>query len=180
MGTSPTYTDADKGIAIWESGAVISLLLNVHDKEYRLHPNPAKVSEANLAKFLHLQQYILATVYPYVASLFIHTLQPDDKQDKTYVATAKDKWNSLLAPTLMSFLGDSKFFIGESISAIDLLVAKPLNNADALGLLEAFPSLLALLREVQSLPSFAVAYNNPQSHSCPECRSLVLVPGDKD
>ena len=162
MGTSPAFTDEQEGIAIWESGAVLSYILQVYDNTYELHPNPQSCSKSELAKFLHLQQFIIATVYPFVASLYIHTLKPVEEQDKNYVQAAKEKFITLLAPTLMTFLqseeDDGPFFFSK-ISAIDYLVAKPLNNAKDLGLLDSFPELRNLLERIQSLPSFDVAYN---------------------
>jgi len=162
MGTSPAFTDEHEGIAIWESGAVLSYILQVYDTTYELHPNPQSCSKMELAKFLHLQQFIIATVYPFVASLYIHTLKPVEEQDEKYIQAAKEKFITLLAPTLMTFLhseqDDGPFFFSK-ISAIDYLVAKPLNNAKDLGLLDSFPELENLLERIQSLPSFAVAYN---------------------
>ena len=181
MGTSPTLTDPQEGIAIWESGAVLTYLLECYDKDFQLSPRPGNSSLADRAKFLHLQQYILATVYPFVASLYIHTLKPKEDQDHAYVELSKAKWKNLLAPTLASFLGDSTYFMGDmNLSAIDLLVAKPLSNAHSLGILQEFPTLFALLEKAMSRPSFAMAYNPPSvptdNNNSQEGRSLVLAP----
>lgn len=175
MGTSPAFVDESNGIAIWESGAVLSYLLEVYDPDYKLHPSPSS-PRLERANFLHLQQYIIATVYPFVASLFIHTLKPEEEQDKDYVETAKDKWRTLLAPTLTKFLGDSKYFMGDQISAIDFLVTKPLGNADSLGLLDQsdFPGLRAVYDEIRSMPSYQLAYKAGKKVG--RCRSMVLIP----
>lgn len=177
MGTSPTLTD--DGIAIWESGAVLTWLLEQYDNDYKLSPQPGVASPADRAKFLHLQQYILTTVYPFVASLFIHTLKPLAELDTAYVELSKSKWRTLLAPTLVGFLGDSAFFMGNKLSAVDLLVAKPLRNAHSLGVLEEFPSLYALFQTIQSLSSYETAYSPPQKKtddSSTQSRSLILAP----
>lgn len=175
MGTSPTFVDESNGIAIWESGAVLTYLLEVYDPDYKLHPSPSS-SKLERANFLHLQQYIIATVYPFVASLFIHTLQPEEEQDKDYVENAKDQWRTLLAPTLTKFLGDSRFFMGDNISAIDYLVTKPLGNADSLGLLDEndFPGLRAVYEEIRKTPSYQLAYTT--NRKVGTRRSLVLLP----
>jgi glutathione S-transferase len=127
---------------------------------------------------LHLQQYILATVYPFVATLYIHTLKREGDQDQAYVENAKDKWRTLLAPTLIRFLGDAPYFMGETLSVIDLLAAKPLNNAHSLGMLSEFPTLHAVLKKVYSLPSFAKAYSEKEEAPCIECRSMLMMPGN--
>jgi glutathione S-transferase len=74
MGTSPAFTDDKEGIAMWESGAVLSYILQMYDTSYQLHPNPKSCSNLEFAKFLHVQQFITATLYPFIASLYIHTL----------------------------------------------------------------------------------------------------------
>ena len=206
MGSSPAFTDEGNHIAIWESGAVLTYLLELYDTSYQLHPQipplvvvGKQVSSTSKKKeradFLHLQQYIIATVYPFVASLFIHTLKPAEEQDKTYVESAKGKWKTLLAPTLSKFLGDSKFFVGDKLTAVDLLVAKPLGNAHSMGLLteEEFPTLYTLFKNIESMPSFTKAYSQPPTTTTTadqnknetveqpkEGRSFVLRPGDDD
>lgn len=180
MGTSPTYTDEDKGIAIWESGAVLTFLFSQHDRDYKLHPNPATAAPADYAKFLHLQQYLLATVYPFLATLIIHTLKPKEEQDDNYVETSKRTWKTLMAPTLKKCLGDSDYFMGQSMSAIDLLAAKPLNNAHSMGLLAEFPTLHKVFHRIHCLPSFSKAYGGKRTSHCLECRSFIFVPGQKD
>eukprot|EP00567_Pseudictyota_dubia_P001838 CAMPEP_0197468790 /NCGR_PEP_ID=MMETSP1175-20131217/66268_1 /TAXON_ID=1003142 /ORGANISM="Triceratium dubium, Strain CCMP147" /LENGTH=250 /DNA_ID=CAMNT_0043004909 /DNA_START=20 /DNA_END=772 /DNA_ORIENTATION=+ len=198
MGSSPTFVDEERSIGIWESGAVLTYLLEEHDKEYRLHPRPGVASPGDRArflhvqqyitataypfvdraKFLHVQQYITATAYPFVASLFLHTLKPADEQDPKYIETATGKWKTLLAPTLECFC-DGPFFMGDKMSAIDFLVAKPLNNAAAMGVLEEFPKLNKLFQKVKCLPSFAKAYG-VEVNTCSECekrRSMLMLPG---
>lgn len=180
MGTSPTLTDEENGIAIWESGAVLTYILTTMDPEYRLHPNPQTCSEIDLANFLHIQQFIIATVYPFLASLFIHTLQPAEKQDPKYVESAKETFQTRLGPVLDKFLGEGPYFLGDSISAIDYLIAKPLNNAHALGLLkQEFPTLCELFQRIRCLPSFEVAYQVDVIDEC-NCRGLRLVPATLD
>jgi hypothetical protein len=80
----------------------------LYDVEHKLHP-PLSSSAKDRATFLHLQQYIIATVYPFLASIFIHTLKPTDEQDVALIACAKEKFTALLGPTLVKFLGSSEY-----------------------------------------------------------------------
>jgi glutathione S-transferase len=168
MGTSPTLTDSEVGFTIWESGAILTYLLTTYDTEYRLHPNPVTTSKTDLAKFSHIQQFIIATAYPFLASLYTHVLQNPGIEDD-YVKNAKSKFRSLLGPVLQDFLGDSDFFLGSNISAIDFLVAKPLSNADSLGLLEDFPALSRILQRIKCHRTFATAYEVDVEDHC-NCR----------
>ena len=171
MGTSPTYCDGP--LKIWESGAVLQYLLEQHDPFNKYHPARRTPKRA---VYLHIQQYILATVYPFVATLYLHTLRPKDQQDAEYVKSATHKWKTLLAPTLESFV-EGPFFLGRLVMAIDFLVAKPLTNAESMGLLREFPKLYKIYQCIESLPSYSVAYRAPPSVTdCAECRSLLLLP----
>jgi len=153
MGTSPGFSDGP--LNIWESAAVLTHVLEMHDREHKLHPPPCS---ALRPKFLWLQSLVIATVYPFVASLFLHTLKPEEDQDPAFVASGKARWRESLAPVLVSALGEQPFLLGERLSAVDLLLAKPLRNANGLGVLEEFPTLAKHFHRVSELPSFATAY----------------------
>lgn len=188
MGTSPTLTDADRDIVMYESGAILSYLLEEYDVKHEFHPPVGSTPEERTrrASYLFLQTYILATVYPFVASLFIHTLQPEENQDAAYLEVAKSKWRTLLGPTLTIWMDKTEgdyFLGGNSLSAIDLLICKPLNNANSMGELEQFPRLKQLFDKVRVLPSFGKAYDiidrkaaMQDAAAWPSGRSFVLVP----
>ncbi|CAB9500182.1 glutathione Stransferase [Seminavis robusta] len=188
MGTSPTFVDAKEGIDIWESGAVMMYLLEAYDTKCVLHPDTKIAPKRDHANYCHLCQYVTATVYPFLSSLFLHTLEPADQQDPVYLQTGRDTFKTKLGPTLAKFLGDKPFFMGDKLSAVDLLVAKPLNNAHSLNLLkDDFPTLQHLFCKIKSRPSFAIAYNLPlppadddaTTHDEECCRrSMVLLPSE--
>jgi glutathione S-transferase len=183
MGTSPAFQDGD--IVMWESGAILTYLLEKYDTEHKLHPaclstESTAEQEAVRAKFLHVQQFIIATAYPFMASLYVHTFKPLDKQDTAYVESAKQKWQNILGPILEKWLGDGPYFLGDQVSAVDFLVAKPLNNTNSMGLLTDFPSLKALFERIRSRSSFTAAYEGMPPVSDVESgepkRSILLVP----
>jgi glutathione S-transferase len=186
MGTSPAFQDG--AIIIWESGAVLTYLLERYDTENKLHPaclSTESTAEqiANRTKFLHLQHYIISTVYPFMASLLIHTFKPLDDQDVNYVESAKEKWKNSFGPVLEKWLAEGPYFLGDQVSAVDFLAAKPLNNANSMGLLKDFPSLQAFFERMRSRPSFASAYTSMPSNSAGNNdgevkRGMILVPGN--
>jgi glutathione S-transferase len=187
MGTSPTFTDdssTELPIAIWESGAVFTYVLEVYDTSFKLHPQPGPTPQQrhDRAKFLHVQQFITATVYPFMASLHIHAiLNPKEQHDEAYIKKGKDTWRNQLAPVLAAALGDNPYFMGNRISAVDMLAAKPLNNASSLGLLDELPCLplKQLFHQVRCRPTFGIAYGEDLSEQeCVACRSMVLLPGE--
>lgn len=187
MGTSPAFQDTDLDISMWESGAVLDYLLERYDKLNQFFPAPNNEHSTPetimaRAKYLQLKQFIIATVYPFIASMFIHSLKNKGEIDDEYMMAAKHKCHTVLGPVLTKWLGDGQYFLGDRISAVDFLVAKPLNNAKAMGLLGDFPELAALFERVSNRPTFVLAYEsleaaaskNPSHH--PNDQSIVLVP----
>ena len=183
MGTSPAYVhenhSIDGSIKIFESGAILSWILEEYDTDHAIHPAPRQPGRSS---FIFLQQYIVATVYPFLATLYLHSLKPKEEQDSTYVNQSKQKFVTLLGPTLESQkIGDGDWMIGgKNPSAVDYLLAKPLGNADSLGLLDDFPSLKNILKKIQARPSYCEAYGteckNNSSNKKGEMRSLILIP----
>jgi glutathione S-transferase len=183
MGTSPAFQDTDLGITMWESGAVLDYLLECYDVQNRFHPAPTDEHSSPeqiraRAKYLQLKQFIIATVYPFIASLYVHSLKDKDQQDKKYMAAAKQKCRTVIEPVLLEWLGDGPFLLGDRISVVDFLAAKPLMNAKALSLLSGFPALEALLERVSNRPTYKEAYESigDKSVSRPVDQSIVLVP----
>jgi glutathione S-transferase len=171
MGSSPAFQDGDT--ILWESGAVLNYLLEEYDTEYKLYAPPRS---AKRAKYLHLQQFIIATIYPFVASLYIHSLKDKSEQDESCVTSAKEKWRDLLAPILIKWLGDGPYFLGDQLSVVDLLTSKPLSNINSMGMLGETPTLKALFDDISARPSFQRAYGSTQAiPDQPESRTFALV-----
>ena len=63
--------------------------------------------------------------------------------------THRNRVSSLRAP----------FLCVAGLTAVDLALAKPLGNAQAVGLLEAFPSLKAHYERISARPSHLLAYS---------------------
>ena len=202
MGTSPAFTFQD--IVIWESGAILDYLLETYDTNYTWHPAPITPSSTSIqrtrrAHYLQWKQYILATVYPFVASLYIHTLKPINEQDSAYLEQATIKWKTVLGPILTQWLlqGGGTYCLGGKMSVIDLLLAKPLSNIHAMGLFvknnnnnnnnqqgNAFVELQTLFETISSRPTFAQAYEpsnltKDKTETDPQQRSIVMVPSKK-
>lgn len=213
MGTSPAYVDSDLDIIMYESGAIIDYILELYDPNHQLHPAPVDPSSTSLAtvslrafkkddkvllrkrsKYLQLKQYIIATVYPMVASLYLHSLKPLLDQDPQYMEQAKSKWLNVIGPVLVKALGDSQFFMDDtenlrkttskgknsyaysSPSAIDYLIAKPLTNLNQMGLLQPFPTLKALFDRIAVRPTYKRSYTVGGAVDVGEISSSTVPP----
>lgn len=182
MGTSPTFHDTELDITIWESGAVLTYLLEKYDTEYQFHPRTmtrqsTALEVQNRAKYLHIKQYIIATAYPFIAAMYIHSLKPFDEQDVGYMSAARHKCATVFCPLFTKWLGSGPYFLGDDISAVDFLAIKPLRNLDSMNLLEKdFPSLYEFFERVSNRPTYVEAYNDELDMSTLRDRSIVMVP----
>lgn len=182
MGTSPTFHDSELDITIWESGAVLTYLLERYDTEYQFHPRSmTRLSTAqemqNRTKHLHIKQYIIATAYPFIAAMYIHSLKPIEEQDQGYMTAAKHKCTTIFCPLLTKWLGSGPYFLGDDISAVDFLAVKPLRNLHSMNLLEEyFPSLYEFFERVTNRPTYIEAYSDELDMSTIRDRSIVMVP----
>lgn len=191
MGTSPAFHDSRDEITLWESGAILDYLLERYDTKYQLHVrpivstiNPSRrdgrmsrrrhTTNSNIikkrAKYLQLKQYIIATVYPFVASMYLHTLKDIDEQDAIYLRNAREKWRTVIGPVLSQLIdADGPYYFGNQVTAIDYLVMKPLTNIRDLDLLQQFPKLQALFDQISRRPTYDIAYRKgmllPYQHS---------------
>lgn len=186
MGTSPAFQCTKMGLCMRESGAILDFLLERFDPEHKFHPAPTTVDSTaeecrTRTKYLQLKQFIIATVYPFIASMYIHSLQsPGGKLDEEYMESAKKKCHACMGPALAMALGDGPYFLGDQISAIDFLAAKPLGNAHALGLLDEAPPLIELLERIKERPSYVMAYEGGLSQGSEELAPLVSEPDDQE
>jgi glutathione S-transferase len=181
MGTSPAFHDTDLDITIWESGAVLTYLLERYDTEHQFYPKPihSLSTEDDIkarSKFLHVQQYIIATVYPFIAAAYLHSLKPVDEQDSDYMATAKRKCISIFGPVLTKWLGDGPYFLGNDISAVDFLAIKPLRNLQGLGWFQEFPALEEFFERITNRLTYLEAYDGLDAKSVIRDQSMVLIP----
>jgi hypothetical protein len=135
MGKSPAFAHDESDIAIWESGSVITYLLETYDTNFALlYPLPGTATKAERAKFLQSQQSI-------VASVCIRTFKKKSKM-KTMLIMPRTNGEPCWLPH------------GVKMSAVDLLTAKPLNKANSLGMLADFPTLNALFQNIRCMLSF--------------------------
>ena len=144
-------TPASDGQVVVESSCIMQYLL-----EQQETPLSVGVGEPGRAQFLSLLTFASATLKPLVSNRIFLAKLTD--QPGAGIAAATATFNDKVAPFLVSALGDSDFFVAGRLTAVDLAMAKPLGNADALGLLDAFPALKAHYERVSARPSHALGY----------------------
>lgn len=146
----PALRIADDQVVV-ESSCIMQYLLEQHET-----PLSVGVGEPGRAQYLSLLTFASASLKPLVSNqIFLAKLthQPD-----AGIATATNLFNEKVAPFLVSALGNSDFFVADRLTAVDLVMTKPLGNANTLGLLEPFPALKAHYERISSRPSHALGY----------------------
>jgi hypothetical protein len=135
MGTSPAFQDGE--IIIWEFGAVLTYLLERYDTEHKLHPaclSTESTAEQDIArtKFLHLQHYIISTVYPHLWRRFSYS-HLQCLTNRMPITLNRPKKSELL------WSSSEKVKVGLLSQATSiggrLWRRNPLNNANSMGLL---------------------------------------------
>lgn len=164
MGTCPAYHDTSNHLHLWESGAILDYLLEVYDTAGRFHPIQTNHTSAGTkqhlrrAEFRNQQQFLLATFYPFVSALYLHSRKPKAQQDAAFLHSAITKCRQVYCPVMAGWLADDNYLQGNTISAVDFIAAKPLGNLYEMGVLTAFPRLVALYQRVRERPSYGLAY----------------------
>ena len=139
------------GQVVVESSCIMQYLLEQHET-----PLSVGVGEPGRAQFLSLLTFACASLKPLVSNQIFLAKLTD--QPEAGIAAAMATFNGKVAPFLVSALGDSDFFVAGRLTAVDLAMAKPLGNANALGLLDGFPALKAHYERVSARPSHALGY----------------------
>ena len=144
------------GSLITESGAIISLLLEVTGE-------CAAWSAVQRTKMWESIFYTGTTVFPVVVKAYLKTIE---EQDATYVEEAQKTFVETVAPLLIrqhSLCPEGPWLLSasgvEGPTAADFVLAKPLGNARAMGWLAEFPAREAWLDRVKKLPSYEKAYS---------------------
>ena len=181
--TTPSNHLNDQQPILWESGAILDYLLETYDTKYQLHaPPPSNNAPVDSdrprrIKYLQLKQFLIATVYPFAAKTFCDVMIYHKNTDSCEAAHIQ--WRKVLGPVLTRFLGRGPYLLGDKVSALDFLIAKPLSNANGLGWLdsteddEGFPKLKRLLERMQARPSYTLAYNSGLAQALAETTASV-------
>eukprot|EP00937_MAST-01D_sp_MAST-1D-sp2_P006344 g6344.t1 len=165
----PALRSSDETVVL-ESSAIMQLLLE-RSRAGHLNVPPG---DPERARFLSLLAFAAATLKPLVSNqIFLAKLT---HQPEAGIAAATATFTERVGPYLRAALGGADYFVAGRLTAVDLLMAKPLGNAEAAGLLADFPTLLAHYRRVAARPSHALAYGACE----PGTYRVAVAEGDGD
>jgi len=155
MGKSPVIQDED--ITLPESGAIFEYLLNKYDRENKLHPKPEDKNYKDYLFWLHFAEGSL--MWPLVIRL-LHS-KVIEKVPFFIRPIAKGIFNGIegayLAHTIKNsfdyieaVLGRNKYFLGESLSAVDILMSFPLEaSCSGRASMESYPNIINFVKNIK-------------------------------
>jgi len=161
------YYESGTGFSMVESGAIVQHLLELYDKEHKLHPAPAEAGASpeaieKRAKFLQWVYYGPASMYHAVLPIFFKCFGVDkDKRDREALKPLVEKWTNKVITILKAELSDGrKFLLGEEFSAADIIVSYDLMTASFTGEEEllADPVIRSYFERVSARPAYIATY----------------------
>ncbi|MFT7286708.1 MAG: glutathione S-transferase [Halieaceae bacterium] len=147
LGKSPVIDDG--GLVLSETAAITAYLLQKHDSDHRLWPDPANLEDwARYTQWLHYPEGSVFT--PLLFKLLsARTGGTTPILDGFADPEVKAHFDHIAAQ-----LGDNEFILGDSFSGADFGISYMLSMGDSLGLLAPWPTLVAYLERNKARPAF--------------------------
>jgi len=162
LGKAPLLED--NGIVIAETGAIIEYLLETYDPEYRLHPERGTAYGRQFSYWMH---YAEGSAMPPLLLKLVFSQLPVRAPAllRPLVQSIANKANSsFIKPQLTThfdFMEKSLiggWFVGNGLSAADIMMSFPLEAAGSRGLnLDAHPNIARFLRTIHARPAYQTA-----------------------
>ncbi len=148
LGKAPAIRDGD--LVLVESGAIVEHLLARHGSG-RLAPPPDAPERPRYLQWLHFAEG--SAMPPLVLELLLGLAIGSGGEPSPLVAGIRSEIQRMLAH-LDEELAQRSFFAGSEFTAADLMMAFPIELADARGHLGPHANLRAFLERVRSRPAF--------------------------
>ena len=162
LGKSPVISDGDVSVA--ETGAIFEYLVETHDKDGRLKPASGTQAARDYTYWLHyaegsaMTNLLLKLVFSRLPERAPMLMRPIVKRVSASaeegfidprIAEHTKWWNKSLA--------DTGYFVGDSLSAADIMMSFPLEAAATRADLSEFPHITAFLERIHARPAYQAA-----------------------
>lgn len=163
LGKAPVIDDG--GVIVAESGAIIEYLVNKYDVEYKLHPQQ---EEANFKDYIYWLHFAEGSLMSPLVMRYIH-LNAYKKTPLIFKPVAKlifsaidagylNKHISTLFSYIESHLDSHRYFLGESLSAVDIMMSFPLEAAISGRINRSdYPRIVEYINTIQSNENYQEA-----------------------
>lgn len=145
MGKAPLLVHDGQVIA--ESGAIALHLLEVFDKDHRLHPAPGAPNRAVFFEWLHGAEG--AVFLPFLMNTYLAATGLEDSLLSQYMGGERAK----ALGAIEARLDASPYFAGEAFSAADIMMGFQLEAAQARGALAKESPVHAWLERIRARPA---------------------------
>ncbi|MEM9055314.1 MAG: glutathione S-transferase [Pseudomonadota bacterium] len=162
LGKSPVISDGDIHVA--ETGAIFEYLVDTYDTEKRLKPAPGTQAGRDYTYWLHyaegsaMTNLLLKLVFSRLPERAPLLMRPIVKRVSASaeegfidprIAEHASWWNQSLAAT--------GYFVGEGLTAADIMMSFPLEAAATRADLSRLPNIPAFLERIHARPAYAAA-----------------------
>lgn len=162
LGKSPVITDGD--IKVAETGAIFEYLVDTYDKDGKLKPAPGTQAARDYTYWLHyaegsaMTNLLLKLVFSRLPERAPMLMRPIVKRVSASVeegfidpriAEHAKWWNTSLEAT--------GHFVGDSLTAADIMMSFPLEAAATRADLSQLPYIQAFLEKMHARPAYAAA-----------------------
>jgi len=162
LGKSPVISDGDVSVA--ETGAIFEYLVETHDIDGRLKPVSGTQAARDYTYWLHyaegsaMTNLLLKLVFSRLPERAPMLMRPIVKRVSASaeegfidprIAEHTKWWNKSLA--------DTGYFVGDSLSAADIMMSFPLEAAATRADLTEFPHIAAFLERIHARPAYQTA-----------------------
>ena len=162
LGKSPVITDGD--ISVAETGAIFEYLLDTHDTNGRLKPQTGTPEGRDYTYWLHyaegsaMTNLLLKLVFTRLPERAPLLMRPIVKRVSASAETGfidpriaehTKWWNTALAKT--------GYFVGEALSAADIMMSFPLEAGATRADLSELPHISAFLEKIHARPAYQAA-----------------------
>ena len=147
LGKSPVIDD--DGLVLTESGAIVSYLLEKHDRDHRFLP-----LRTDLAAWARYNQWLHYPEGSVFSPLLIKLLSLRSGEPQPLLNGFADPEVALHFSHISNQLGDHSFILGGNISGADFGITYMVSMLERLGMLGAYDTLKAYLQRNMARPAF--------------------------
>ena len=147
LGKSPVIDD--DGLVLTESGAIVSYLLEKHDRDHRFLP-----LRTDLAAWARYNQWLHYPEGSVFSPLLIKLLSLRSGEPQPLLNGFADPEVALHFSHISNQLGDHPFILGGNISGADFGITYMVSMLERLGMLGAYDTLKAYLQRNMARPAF--------------------------
>ncbi|MEL8056470.1 MAG: glutathione S-transferase [Pseudomonadota bacterium] len=162
LGKSPVITDGD--ITVAETGAIFEYLVNTYDKDFKLRPTPEDPKSRDYTYWLH---YAEGSAMTYLLLKLVFSRMPESAPmlvKPVVKGISSRAESSFIDPRIIEHatwwnraLDKTGHFVGDDLSAADIMMSFPLEAAATRSDFSNLPNVKAFIANMQAREKYKIA-----------------------